>query len=57
MSKIWILWHQYGDKSGAHVERAYQTETRAKEDLALLTEGESKYGAHEWFIAEAELFE
>ena len=47
-----VLWHMYGDGSGAHVERAYWDEKRAKEDFALLTEGDCKMGAGEWKLDE-----
>lgn len=47
-SIVWVLWHRYGDGSGAHVERVYVDEIRAQEDYALLTEGEGRMSAHEW---------
>lgn len=48
----WVLWHMYGDGSGAHIERAYWEEKRAKEDFVLLTEGDSKSTATEWKLSE-----
>lgn len=56
---VWVLWHKYGDGSGAHIERVYVDEDRARSDYDLLTEGDSKYSASEWrldktqFIASA----
>lgn len=48
MSVVWVLWHRYGDGSGAHVERVYVDEIRAQEDYALLTGGDGKASTHEW---------
>lgn len=47
-SVVWVLWHMYGDSSGAHVERVYVDEDRARADFDLLTEGPTKSTAHEW---------
>lgn len=49
-SVAWVLWHQYGDKSGASVERVYVDEDRAREDYDLLTEGNNKCPEHEWHL-------
>lgn len=35
---VWVLWWKYSDGSGMGVERVYSSESRAKADLALLTE-------------------
>ena len=49
----WVLWHRYGDGTGAHIERVYLDGERAKSDLALLVEGDAcKTGAHEWRLDE-----
>lgn len=49
----WVLWHRYSDGSGAHIERVYLDGERAKEDHALLTEGDAcKTSSREWFLAE-----
>ena len=50
MSIVWVLWHRYGDGSGAHVERVYVDEDRACCDLSLLTEGDGKASSHEWHL-------
>lgn len=50
VSVVWVLWHMYGDGSGAHVERVYVEEHRAQADYALLTEGPTKSTAHEWHL-------
>lgn len=52
--KIWVLWHRYSDGSGAHVERAYFSEERARDDLQLLTEGEGER-AHGWWLVQVPL--
>lgn len=53
----WVLWHIYGDGSGAHVERVYLDETRANEDHALLTEGNTcKAGTTEWKLDAVPVF-
>lgn len=49
MSDVWVLWHRYSDGSGAHIERVYTDEERAKQDHALLTVGEGK-STGEWHL-------
>jgi hypothetical protein len=46
MPQAWVLWHMYGDGSGAHVERVYLDEARAEEDFKL-TQAAS-LGTSEW---------
>ncbi len=47
---VWVLWHRYGDGSGAHIERVYVDEIRAQEDYALLTDGTGKASSNEWSL-------
>ena len=42
----WVLWHQYHDGSGAHIERVYFDEARAIEDHLLLVNQPG--GGTEW---------
>jgi hypothetical protein len=38
MKSVWVLsWH-YSDRSGGAIVRAYEDETRAREDFALVEE-------------------
>jgi hypothetical protein len=55
--KAWVLWHQYGDGSGAHIERVYTDVERAREDYRLIAEGNAcKTSASEWKLEVAPLF-
>ena len=58
--KAWVLWHQYSDKSGAHIERVYLDEKRAREDYALLTDEHPTAGAagkdSNWILVAVPLF-
>ena len=40
----------YADGSGAHVERVYVDEDRAKSDFELLTVGDCKQGTANWHL-------
>jgi len=54
----WVIWHKYGDGSGAHIERVYITEERAKEDFDLLVGGpepSTKSTSNEWFLTKVDL--
>ena len=49
----WVLWHRYGDGSGAHVERVYTDVGRASEDFELL---QKQPTGSEWSLDEVPLF-
>jgi hypothetical protein len=50
---VWVLWHRYGDGSGAHIERAYLDGLRARQDHELLAKAP---GGGEWHLDEVPLF-
>ena len=52
--KAWVLWHMYGDGSGAHIERVYLSGSRAQEDYHLLTDQPG--GCTEWKLDEIPIF-
>lgn len=51
-NSVWVLWHHYGD--GAHIERVYLDETRAREDYELTVA--VALSDAEWYLSETELF-
>jgi hypothetical protein len=49
---MWVLWHRYSDGSGAHIERVYREEGRAREDLALMERATEVGGSSGWKLDE-----
>ena len=50
----WVLWHRYGDGSGAHIERVYLEPARAEQDHNLLANQPG--GSTDWHLDKVPVF-
>ena len=49
----WVLWSDYGQEGGAEISRVYVTETRAKQDFALVDGS----GYKQWHLTETPIMD